>query len=109
MSEAAGHDQVVGAADHDGPPGDLPHDCPARPGYGCAGPDPPAGTYDQTSLCTPTGGGVGSPARSAAERWPCANAGELTHAWNASSSRQRVTTSQVVRSSFGRSNSKPSN
>ena len=34
--------------------------------------------------------------------WPWAKAGELTQAWNDSSSRQRVTTSQMVRSSVGR-------
>ena len=47
--------------------------------------------------------------RSAAERCPCANDGELSHAWNDSSSFHRVTTSQVVRSSTGLSSSNPSN
>jgi hypothetical protein len=56
----------------------------------------------------PTGGWAGPPARSAAERWPWPNAGEFSQAWNDSSSRQRVTTSQVVRSSVGFSSSKPS-
>src|SRR3954449_150052 len=36
------------------------------------------------------------------------NAGDEIHAWNDSSSFQRVSTSQVVRSSVGRSSSKPS-
>src|SRR4051812_19610297 len=39
---------------------------------------------------------------------PCMNAGEEIHAWKASSSRHRVITSQVVRSSVGLSSSKPS-
>src|SRR6201995_1916421 len=56
----------------------------------------------------PTGGGAPPPARSAADRCPWANAGELTHAGKAASSRHRVTTSQVVRSSVGLSSSKPS-
>src|SRR5579864_5828641 len=70
--------------------------------------DPPAISYDQSSLLTPTGGGAWPPARSAAERCPCPNAGELSHAWNAASSRHLVTTSQVVRPSVGLSSSKPS-
>ena len=40
--------------------------------------------------------------------WPWAKAGEETHDWNDSSSRQRVTTSHWCRSSVGRSSSKPS-
>ena len=55
-----------------------------------------------------TGGGACPPARSEAERCPWPNASEFTHAWNASSSRHLVTTSQVVRPSVGLSNSKPS-
>src|SRR5579863_8995416 len=70
--------------------------------------DPPAISYDQSSLLTPTGGGAWPPARSAAERCPCPNAGELSHARNAASSRHLVTTSQVVRPSVGLSSSKPS-
>ncbi len=46
--------------------------------------------------------------RSAADRCPCPNAGDCIHAWNAASSRHRVTTSQVVRPSVGLSSSKPS-
>jgi hypothetical protein len=57
----------------------------------------------------PTGPGASPPARSAAERCPCPNAGDFIHAWNASSSRHLVTTSQVVRPSVGLSSSKPSN
>src|SRR5271165_7530427 len=56
----------------------------------------------------PTGGGASPPARSAADRCPCPNAGEFIHAWNAASSRHLVTTSQVVRPSVGLSSSKPS-
>jgi hypothetical protein len=56
----------------------------------------------------PTGPGDSPPARSAAERCPCPNAGECIHALNASSSRHLVTTSQVVRPSVGLSSSKPS-
>src|SRR5215471_11270067 len=61
--------------------------------------DPPATSYDHSSLLIPTEGCAGPPARWAAERCPCPNAGECTQAWNASSSRHRVTTSQVVRPS----------
>src|ERR1700683_3681750 len=57
----------------------------------------------------PAAGGRRPPARSAADRCPCPNAGECSQAWNESSSRQRVTTSQVVRSSVGLSSSNPSN
>src|SRR5580658_7984902 len=57
----------------------------------------------------PTGAWAGPPARSVAERCPCPNAGEFIQAWNASSSRHRVTTSQVVRPSVGFSSSNPSN
>src|SRR5579862_9285092 len=70
--------------------------------------DPPATSYDQSSLLTPTGGGAWPPARSAAERCPCPNAGEFSHPWNAASSRHLVTTSQVARPSVGLSSSKPS-
>src|SRR5690348_10393464 len=56
----------------------------------------------------PTGWGAWPPARSAADRCPWLKAGEFTHAWKASSSRHRVTTSQVVRPSVGLSSSKPS-
>src|SRR5579862_8397135 len=57
----------------------------------------------------PTGLGASpAPDRSASERWPWPNAGDASHALKDSSSRQRVTTSQVVRSSVGFSNSKPS-
>src|SRR5271169_6822800 len=56
----------------------------------------------------PTGGGASPPARSAADRCPCPNAGEFIHALNAASSRHLVTTSQVVRPSVGLSSSKPS-
>src|SRR5450631_3091353 len=56
----------------------------------------------------PALGAAGLSAGSAAVRCPCPNAGELTHAWNDSSSAQRVMTSQVVRSSVGLSSSKPS-
>src|SRR3984957_12862191 len=71
--------------------------------------DPQAPPEDPSSLLTPTGPGAGPPARSAADRCPCPNAAEFIQAWNASSSRQRVTTSQVVRSSVGLSSSNPSN
>src|ERR1700733_4699452 len=75
---------------------------------GSAGPgEPPAMTYDHSSLLTPTDGGASPPDRSAAERCPWPNAGECSQAWNDSSSRHRVTTSQVVRSSVGLSSSKP--
>src|SRR5450631_2707607 len=56
----------------------------------------------------PALGAAGLSAGSAAVRCPCPNAGELTHAWNDSSSAQRVMTSHVVRSSVGLSSSKPS-
>src|SRR3954447_14812519 len=44
-----------------------------------------------------------------ADRCPCVNAGDVTQASNAASSRQRVTTSQVVLSSVGLRSSNPSN
>ncbi len=71
--------------------------------------DPPATSYDHSSLLIPTEGCAGPPARSAAERCPCPNAGDWIQAWNASSSRHRVTTSQVARPSVGLSSSNPSN
>src|SRR6476661_2551667 len=86
--------------------------------------DPPAISYDQSSLWMPTGPAVRSPSAPPpaapsplvpdvfdplAERCPCANAGDVTHASNAASSRQRVTTSQVVLSSVGLRSSNPSN
>src|SRR5882762_6141767 len=61
------------------------------------------------SVVSGSGGGASPPERSAADRWPWLNAGEVTQAWKDSSSRQRVTTSQTVRSSVGWSSSKPSN
>jgi hypothetical protein len=70
--------------------------------------EPPAISKDHSSLLTPTGGGAAPPPRSAAERCPCPNAGECSHASKAASSRQRVSTSQVVRSSVGLRSSKPS-
>ena len=71
-------------------------------------PEPPAMTYDHSSLLTPTGGGASPPLRSEADRCPCPNAGEFSQAWNESSSRHRVTTSHVVRSSVGLRSSNPS-
>jgi predicted nucleic acid-binding protein len=70
--------------------------------------EPPAISNDHSSLLTPTGGGAAPPARSAADRCPCPNAGDCTHAWKASSSRHLVMTSQVARPSVGLSSSKPS-
>src|SRR5690606_3980682 len=70
-------------------------------------PDEPVATsYDHSSLDTDTGPPWGC---GASAPWcPCAKAGLFTQAWKASSSRHRVTTSQVVRPSVGRSSSKPS-
>lgn len=42
--------------------------------------EPPATTYDQSSLCVATAFGAGSPWRSAAERWPWANDSEPSQA-----------------------------
>jgi hypothetical protein len=56
----------------------------------------------------PTGADGSPPARSAADRCPCPNAGECSQASKEAWSRHRVTTSQVVRSSVGLRNSKPS-
>src|SRR5690606_27936416 len=68
--------------------------------------EPVATSNDHSSLDTATGPPWGC---GASAPWcPCAKAGLSTQAWNASSSRQRVTTSQVLRPSVGRSSSKPS-
>src|SRR6516164_5506629 len=90
---------------------DIAQERPVRPpGHAQPRPgDPPATSYDHSSLLMPTGAGAGSPDRSAADRCPCPNAGEFIQAWKAASSRQRVTTSQVVRPSVGLSSSNPSN
>jgi hypothetical protein len=70
--------------------------------------EPPAISKDHSSLLIPTGGGAAPPPRSAADWCPCPNAGECSHASKAASSRQRVSTSQVVRLSVGLRSSKPS-
>ena len=106
VAQAPHHGERTGALEGpvlDGPDvdGHLPVDDRLRSGH--PGEGSSTRSYDHSSLCTPTGGGwAPSPSAAAGSpRWPWLKAGELTQALNASSSRQRVTTSQVPRSSFG--------
>ena len=55
------------------------------------------------------GAGMGPSGGPLPPRWPRPNAAEFSQAAKLSSSRHRVTTSQVVRSSVGLSSSNPSN
>ena len=57
--------------------------------------EPAAISKDHSLLLTPTGGGAASPPRSAADRCPCPNAGECSHASKEASSRQRASSSPL--------------
>src|SRR4051812_8432284 len=67
-----------------------------------AGPSSSRTSNDHTSLEVPTG----PPSRCC--EWPAAKSGPDSQAWKSSSERQRVTTRQTSRSSFGRSSSNAS-
>src|SRR2546422_3444035 len=62
---------------------------------------PPATSYDHSSLLMPTGAGASPPARSAADRCPCPNAGEFIHGHRSAAERAGDRKSTRLNSSHG--------